>query len=101
MSTTTRQWLDRIRALELPRRLKGMNVCGGHEERRTSYSSTSPISSHISYSISPARSNMCVKSSPGIEIFVASARTGDGMPGFYAWIAKHAAEMNGAMKATG
>lgn len=29
--TTTRQWLDRIRALDLPRRLKVMNVCGGHE----------------------------------------------------------------------
>ena len=32
MSTiTTRQWLDHIRALELPRRFKVMNVCGGHE----------------------------------------------------------------------
>jgi hydrogenase expression/formation protein HypD len=32
MSTiTTRQWLDRLRALKLPRRLKIMNVCGGHE----------------------------------------------------------------------
>lgn len=32
MSTiTARQWLEHIRALELPRRLKVMNVCGGHE----------------------------------------------------------------------
>ena len=32
MSTiTTRKWLDRLRALELPRRFKVMNVCGGHE----------------------------------------------------------------------
>ena len=31
MSTTTRQWLDRLRALKLPRRFKVMNVCGGHE----------------------------------------------------------------------
>ncbi len=29
--TTTNQWLDRIRALDLPRPLKVMNVCGGHE----------------------------------------------------------------------
>jgi hydrogenase expression/formation protein HypD len=31
MTTTTRQWLDRLRALNLPRRFKVMNVCGGHE----------------------------------------------------------------------
>ena len=30
-TTTTRQWLDRLRGLELPRRFKVMNVCGGHE----------------------------------------------------------------------
>jgi len=30
-TTTARQWLDRLRALELPRRYKVMNVCGGHE----------------------------------------------------------------------
>ncbi len=29
--TTTRQWLDRLRALKLPRPVKVMNVCGGHE----------------------------------------------------------------------
>ena len=29
--TTTRSWLERIRALDLPRRFKVMNVCGGHE----------------------------------------------------------------------
>jgi hydrogenase expression/formation protein HypD len=29
--TTTRRWLERIRALDLPRRVKVMNVCGGHE----------------------------------------------------------------------
>jgi len=28
---TTLQWLDKIRALNLPRPLKVMNVCGGHE----------------------------------------------------------------------
>ena len=38
---------------------------------------------------------------PRIEVFVVSARTGDGMPGFYAWIAKHAAATSGAMTATG
>lgn len=31
MATTARQWLDRLRALDLPRRFKVMNVCGGHE----------------------------------------------------------------------
>ena len=31
MATTPRQWLDRLRALNLPRRFKVMNVCGGHE----------------------------------------------------------------------
>ena len=32
MSTiTTRKWLQRLHALELPRRFKVMNVCGGHE----------------------------------------------------------------------
>ena len=38
---------------------------------------------------------------PRIEIFVVSARTGDGMPGFYAWIARHTAVMAGAGRATG
>jgi hydrogenase expression/formation protein HypD len=33
--TTARQWLDRIRALELPRTFKVMNVCGGHERSIT------------------------------------------------------------------
>jgi len=31
MSTDARTWLDRIRALELPGRVRIMNVCGGHE----------------------------------------------------------------------
>jgi len=32
MSTiTSRQWLERLCALELPRRVKVLNVCGGHE----------------------------------------------------------------------
>ena len=31
MSTSSRQWLERLRALNLPRRHKVMNVCGGHE----------------------------------------------------------------------
>jgi hydrogenase expression/formation protein HypD len=30
-TTTSRQWLERLRGLELPRRYKVMNVCGGHE----------------------------------------------------------------------
>ena len=28
---TAKEWLDRIRSLELPRTFKVMNVCGGHE----------------------------------------------------------------------
>lgn len=35
MTTTTKQWLDRIRALDLPRTFKVMNVCGGHERSIT------------------------------------------------------------------
>ncbi len=31
MSATAKTWLDRIRALPLPGKLKIMNVCGGHE----------------------------------------------------------------------
>lgn len=31
MSTSARTWLDRIRALPLPDRVRVMNVCGGHE----------------------------------------------------------------------
>ena len=31
MSTDAKGWLDRIRALELPERVRIMNVCGGHE----------------------------------------------------------------------
>ena len=31
MSLTATQWLDRIRALELPDKVRIMNVCGGHE----------------------------------------------------------------------
>ena len=38
---------------------------------------------------------------PHIEVFVVSARTGEGMPSFYSWIAKHTGATNGAMKATG
>jgi hydrogenase nickel incorporation protein HypB len=36
---------------------------------------------------------------PRIEVFVVSARTGEGMPNFYAWIAKHAAAACVATKA--
>jgi hydrogenase nickel incorporation protein HypB len=36
----------------------------------------------------------------GLEIFVVSARTGEGMPDFYDWITKHAAKTNGTMTAT-
>ena len=35
-----------------------------------------------------------------MEVFVVSARTGEGMPSFYDWITKRAAKTNGAMKAT-
>ena len=30
-ATAARDWLERIRALPLPRRVRIMNVCGGHE----------------------------------------------------------------------
>jgi hydrogenase expression/formation protein HypD len=33
--TAARQWLDRIRGLELPERIRVMNVCGGHERSIT------------------------------------------------------------------
>ncbi len=33
--TTARHWLDRLRALDLPRPVKVMNVCGGHERTIT------------------------------------------------------------------
>jgi hydrogenase expression/formation protein HypD len=33
--TTAREWLARIRALDLPQRLRIMNVCGGHERSIT------------------------------------------------------------------
>lgn len=35
MSLSARQWLDEIRALALPARLRIMNVCGGHERAIT------------------------------------------------------------------
>ena len=35
MAITARDWLDRIRALDLPPRIKIMNVCGGHERSIT------------------------------------------------------------------
>jgi hydrogenase expression/formation protein HypD len=35
MSRTARQWLDEIRSLKLPDRVKIMNVCGGHERSIT------------------------------------------------------------------
>jgi len=35
MPQTARQWLERIRALELPEKLRIMNVCGGHERSIT------------------------------------------------------------------
>ena len=31
MSLTAQQWLQQIRALDLPERVRIMNVCGGHE----------------------------------------------------------------------
>jgi hydrogenase expression/formation protein HypD len=35
MTTTASEWLDRIRALPLPERVRIMNVCGGHERSIT------------------------------------------------------------------
>ena len=35
MTTSARQWLQKIRALELPAKVKIMNVCGGHERAIT------------------------------------------------------------------
>jgi len=35
MPQTARQWLEHIRALELPERVRIMNVCGGHERSIT------------------------------------------------------------------
>ena len=35
MSLTARQWLDRIHALDLPDKVRIMNVCGGHERSIT------------------------------------------------------------------
>ncbi|MGF1643599.1 MAG: hydrogenase formation protein HypD [Thiotrichales bacterium] len=35
MTAPAKQWLDRIRALPLPERIKIMNVCGGHERSIT------------------------------------------------------------------
>jgi len=35
MARTAQQWLDQIRALDLPERVKIMNVCGGHERSIT------------------------------------------------------------------
>ncbi|MCW8809044.1 MAG: hydrogenase formation protein HypD [Rhodanobacter sp.] len=35
MSVTAREWLERLHALKLPRPLKVMNVCGGHERSIT------------------------------------------------------------------
>jgi len=35
MTSTANQWLDRIRALPLERKIKIMNVCGGHERSIT------------------------------------------------------------------
>jgi hydrogenase expression/formation protein HypD len=35
MSATARQWLDDIRALNLPEKVRIMNVCGGHERSIT------------------------------------------------------------------
>lgn len=35
MSATARDWLERIRALDLPERIRILNVCGGHERSIT------------------------------------------------------------------
>ena len=35
MSASARQWLDDIHALNLPEKIRIMNVCGGHERSIT------------------------------------------------------------------
>ncbi|NNG14726.1 MAG: hydrogenase formation protein HypD, partial [Gammaproteobacteria bacterium] len=35
MSLTAQQWLQQIRSLDLPERVRIMNVCGGHERSIT------------------------------------------------------------------
>ena len=35
MSATARQWLDDIRKLDIPEKIRIMNVCGGHERSIT------------------------------------------------------------------
>jgi hydrogenase expression/formation protein HypD len=32
MTRSAADWLDRIRGLDLPRKVRIMNVCGGHEQ---------------------------------------------------------------------
>ena len=47
LRTTATQWLDRIRALPLPPRVKVMNVCGGHERSITAAGLRKAIPSNI------------------------------------------------------
>ena len=45
--TTAAEWLERIRALPLPPRIKVMNVCGGHERSITTAGLRKAIPSNI------------------------------------------------------
>ena len=45
--TTATEWLQRIRALPLPERIKVMNVCGGHERSITTAGLRKAIPSNI------------------------------------------------------
>ena len=45
--TTATEWLERIRALPLPPRIKVMNVCGGHERSITTAGLRKAIPSNI------------------------------------------------------
>ncbi|HHH43200.1 MAG TPA: hydrogenase formation protein HypD [Gammaproteobacteria bacterium] len=47
MSVTARQWLERIRALDLPDKVRIMNVCGGHERSITQAGLRSALPSSI------------------------------------------------------
>ncbi len=47
MTATARQWLDDIRALDLPEKIRIMNVCGGHERSITMAGLRSALPSSI------------------------------------------------------
>ncbi len=57
--TTARDWIERIRALDLPERVKVMNVCGGHERSVTVSGMRSALPSNIEITPGPGCS-VCV-----------------------------------------